>query len=81
MRYERSSYNDLDLSQKQVNFHELYSNKYASENNTVQQGEIVILDSKIKCNSHRTKSLIYDVKKKIDNLFRSTVCFFSIIKI
>lgn len=56
-----------------MNFFELFSNRAAVENDTVLQGEIVVVDSRIKCSSHRSRTLAYDIKKKIDFLFKSTV--------
>ncbi|CAD8123338.1 unnamed protein product [Paramecium sonneborni] len=67
-----NSFNQDKQEQQQNNFYELYSNKLAKDQGDILQGEIVIFDTRIKYPATKAKQLCYEIKQKIDNLFRST---------
>ncbi|CAD8120957.1 unnamed protein product [Paramecium sonneborni] len=67
-----NSFNQDKQEQHQHNFYELYSNKLAKDQGDILQGEIVIFETRIKYPATKAKQLCYEIKQKIDNLFRST---------
>ncbi|CAD8112715.1 unnamed protein product [Paramecium primaurelia] len=67
-----NSFNQDKQDQQQHNFYELYSNKLAKDQGEILQGEIVILETRIKYSANKAKQLCYEIKQKIDNLFKST---------
>ncbi|CAK61875.1 unnamed protein product (macronuclear) [Paramecium tetraurelia] len=67
-----NSFNQEKQEQNQHNFYELYSNKLAKDQGDILQGEIVIFETRIKYPATKAKQLCYEIKQKIDNLFRST---------